>query len=149
MRHCLLVVLFVLGVSSCASLGPPYPDFINLTDSSPYPFSSAVRSGPYLFLSGQIGTKVVDGTPVLVPGGIEPETKQAFQNIKAVLEKANSSLDRVIKCTVMMADMAEWPKMNDVYAKFFPGKKPARSAFGATGLALNARVEIECIALVK
>jgi 2-iminobutanoate/2-iminopropanoate deaminase len=149
MRPYLLVVLLVIGASACASLGPPYPDYINLTDSSPYPFSSAVRSGPYLFLSGQIGTKVIDGKSVLVPGGIEAETKQAFANIKAVLEKGNSSLDRVIKCTVMMADMAEWPRMNDVYATFFPGKKPARSAFGATGLALGARVEIECLALVK
>jgi reactive intermediate/imine deaminase len=149
MRHCLFVILLGLGVSACASFGPPYPDFINLTDSSPYPFSSAVRSGPYLFLSGQIGTKLVDGKPVLVSGGIEAETKQTFENIKAILEKGNSSLDRVIKCTVMMADMAEWPKMNDIYATFFKGKKPARSAFGATGLALNARVEIECIALVK
>lgn len=149
MRRSLLVILLAIGVSSCATLGPPYPDFINVTEPWPYPFSSAVRSGQYLFLSGQIGTKVVDGKPVLVSGGIEAETKQVFENIKAILDKANSSLDRVLKCTVMMADMAEWPKMNDVYATFFPGKKPARSAFGATGLALNARVEIECIALVK
>ncbi|HEX5070547.1 MAG TPA: RidA family protein [Vicinamibacterales bacterium] len=144
-----MVILLAVGVSSCASLGPPYPDFINLTDPSPYPFSSAVRSGPYLFLSGQIGTKTEDGKAVLVSGGIEAETKQTFENIKAILAKANSSLDRVIKCTVMMADMAEWPKMNEIYTTFFPGKKPARSAFGATGLALGARVEIECIALVK
>ena len=151
MRHRLVLVLIFLAASvgACASLGPPYPDFINLTDSSLYPFSSAVRSGPYLFLSGQIGTKVVNGTPALVPGGIEAETKQTFENIKAILEKGNSSLDRVIKCTVMMADMAEWPKMNDIYATLFKGKKPARSAFGATGLALGARVEIDCIALVK
>jgi reactive intermediate/imine deaminase len=149
MRHFLLVILLAAGLSACASLGPPYPDFINVTEPWPYPFSSAVRSGPYLFLSGQIGTKVEDGKPVLVQGGIEVETKQTFANIKAILEKGNSSLDRVIKCTVMMADMAEWPKMNDVYTTFFPGKKPARSAFGATGLALGARVEIECIALVK
>lgn len=149
MRHILFIVLFAASATACASFGPPYPDFINVTEPWPYPFSSAVRSGPYLFLSGQIGTKVVDGKPVLVSGGIEPETKQTFANIKAILEKGNSSLDRIVKCTVMMADMAEWPKMNDIYATYFPGPKPARAAFGATGLALGARVEIDCIALVK
>jgi reactive intermediate/imine deaminase len=145
----LLLAGLVMVAASCASLGPAYPEFINVTEPWPYPFSSAVRSGPYLFLSGQIGTKVVDGKPVLVSGGIEPETKQTFANIKTILDKGNSSLDRIVKCTVMMADMAEWPKMNDIYATYFPGKKPARAAFGATGLALGARVEIECIALVK
>ena len=115
----------------------------------PYPFSSAVKVGNLLFLSGQIGTEVVNGAPKLVAGGIEPETKQTMENIKAILAKGNSSLDRVIKCSVMMADMAEWPKMNEIYATYFPGKKPARSAWGATGLALGAHVEIECLALVK
>lgn len=145
----LVLAALVTVAASCASLGPPYPEFINVTEPWPYPFSSAVRSGPYLFLSGQIGTKLVDGKPVLVSGGIEPETKQTFENIKAILEKGNSSLDRIVKCTVMMADMAEWPRMNEIYATYFPAKKPARAAFGATGLALGARVEIDCIALVK
>ena len=149
MRHIALAVVIAAAVTGCARPAPPDPEFINLTESSPYPFSSAVRAGDLLYLSGQIGTKVEDGKSVLVPGGIEAETRQTFANIKATLEKAGLSLDRVVKCTVMMADMAEWPKMNEVYTTFFPGKKPARSAFGATALALNARVEIECIALVK
>jgi reactive intermediate/imine deaminase len=102
-----------------------------------------------LYLSGQIGSEVVDGAPKLVAGGVEAETKQAFENIKAVLAKAGSSMDRVVKCSVMMADMAEWPRMNTIYATYFPGKKPARSAWGATGLALNARVEIECMAMAR
>lgn len=149
MRHLAFAIAIAAAAAGCARPAPPDPEFINLTDSSPYPFSSAVRAGDFLFLSGQIGTTVQDGKSVVVPGGIEAETRQIFANIKAVLEKANSSLDRVVKCTVMMADMAEWPKMNDVYTTFFPGKKPARSAFGATALALGARVEIECIALAK
>ena len=123
------------------------PQFINLVEPWPYPFSSAVRAGDMLYLSGQIGSEVVDGKPRLVSGGIDAETKQTLDNIKAILAKAGSSMDRVVKCSVMMADMAEWPRLNEIYATYFPGKKPARSAWGATGLALNARVEIECIAM--
>lgn len=115
----------------------------------PYPFSSAVRAGNLLFVSGQIGSEIVDGAPKLVSGGVEAETRQVMENIKATLAKGGSSLDRVVKCSVMMADMAEWPKMNVIYATYFPGKKPARAAWGANGLALGARVEIECTALVS
>jgi 2-iminobutanoate/2-iminopropanoate deaminase len=153
-RHLALVALttaLVLSGSAAAPLPqkPPSPEFINLVEPWPYPFSSAVRAGDLLFLSGQIGSEVVDGAPRLVAGGIEAETKQAFENIKAILARAGSSMDRVVKCSVMMADMAEWPRMNTIYATYFPGKKPARSAWGATGLALGARVEIECTALAR
>jgi enamine deaminase RidA (YjgF/YER057c/UK114 family) len=72
-----------------------------------------------------------------------------MDNIRDVLEKSGSSMAHVVKCTVFMADMAEWDAMNEVYTTFFPGNKPARSALGANGLALNARVEIECIAKAK
>jgi len=109
------------------------------------PFSEAVRVGWTLYLAGQIGT---DSTGHLVPGGIQPETRQVLTNISRVLQAHGSSLDRVVKCTVMMADMKEWPAMNQVYATFFPEHFPARSAFGTTGLARDARVEIECIATV-
>ena len=78
--------------------------------------------------------------------GIGPETRQTLTNIKNTLEANGSSMDRVFKCTVMLADIAEWPAMNEVYVTFFPGNKPARSAFGTSGLAMGARVEIECIA---
>ena len=128
-------------------LGGPPPEFINLVEPWPYPFSSAVRAGDFLFLSGQIGSEIVDGAPKLVAGGIEPETRQTLENIKTILAKAGSSMEKVVKCSVMIADMAEWPRMNTVYATYFPGRKPARSAWGANGLALGARVEIECIAL--
>lgn len=111
-----------------------------------FPFSEAVQVGPFLYLSGQIGTD--PETRQLVSGGIGPETRQTLDNIKSTVEKYGSSMDRVIKCTVFLADMAEWPAMNEVYATFFPENKPARSAMGASGLALEARVEIECIAVV-
>ena len=122
-------------------------EFIVPGDSWPYPFSPAVRAGGFLFLSGQIGTRMENGAVTLVPGGIEAETRQTMENIKEILTRNGSSLERVTKCTVMIADMSEWPRMNTVYATYFPGPKPARSALGANGLALNARVEIECIAL--
>ena len=110
------------------------------------PFSAAVRVGNVLYLSGQMGT--VDGKLELVSGGIEAETRQTLANMKAILERHGSSLDRVVKCTVMMADMSEWPAMNAVYVQHFPEHLPARSAFGAASLALGGRVEIECIATV-
>ena len=123
-------------------------EFLAPGDSSPYPFSPAVRAGGFLFVSGQIGAKMENGAMRLVPGGIEAETRQTMDNIRDILTRNGSSLDRVTKCTVMIADMSEWPRMNAVYATYFPGPKPARSALGANGLALGARVEIECIALV-
>lgn len=110
------------------------------------PFSEAVRVGDMLYLSGQLG---IDESRKIVPGGIGPETRQTMENIKAALERHGSSLDLVVKATVMMADMKEWPEMNKIYVTYFPNRLPARSAFGTTGLALGARVEIECIALVK
>jgi enamine deaminase RidA (YjgF/YER057c/UK114 family) len=97
-----------------------------------------------LYLSGQLGT---DSTGRLVPGGIGPETAQALANIRALLESHGSSLDRVIKCTAMLADMAEWGAMNQEYMPFFTAHRPARSAFGTTGLAMGARIELECTAL--
>ena len=111
------------------------------------PFSPAVQIGNLLFLAGQIGTPA-NAQGSVVPGGIKPETKQTMDNIKEVLEKVGSSLDRVVKCTVFMADMREWDAMNEVYTTYFPRNKPARSALGANGLALGARVEIECMAAV-
>ena len=111
------------------------------------PFSDVVRVGNTLYLAGKLGT---DSTGKLAPGGIAAETKQTLENIKAVLERNGSSMDHVVKCTVMLADMKEWADMNTVYTTFFKkDRMPARSAFGTTGLALNARVEIECIAILK
>lgn len=108
------------------------------------PFSEAVRVGDTLYLSGMLGVK--PGTMELVSGGIEAEARQAMENIRQVLGHYDLGLDDLVKCTVMMADIGEWGQFNQVYSTFFGEHYPARSAFGATGLGLNARVEIDCIA---
>lgn len=110
------------------------------------PFSSAVRVGNTLYLSGNIGN--IPGSINLAEGGIAGETRQTMDNISAVLREFGSSIDDVVKCSVFLADMAEWDAMNEVYKTYFKNP-PARSALGASGLALNARVEIECIAVTK
>ena len=115
------------------------------TENLNRPFSSAVRVDKLLFLSGQIGYDSEAGA--LAEGGIQAETRQTLENISQTLEDFGSSMDRVVKCTVFLADMSEWGAMNEVYVTFFPNK-PARSALGTSGLALDARTEIECIAVV-
>jgi len=109
------------------------------------PFSTAVRVGDLLFLSGQIGT--LPGTRQLASGGVAGETRQTMENIKTVLEFAGSSMDRVVKCTVFLLDIEDYAAVNEVYATYFPVDPPARSAMAASGLALGSQVEIECIAL--
>lgn len=111
------------------------------------PFSEAVRVGDTLYLSGQIGNR--PGTLELVPGGLEAEARQVMRNIATTLEAHGYRLDELVKCTVMLADMADWPAFNEVYRGFFTGHYPARSAFGANGLALGARVEVECLAVKR
>lgn len=110
------------------------------------PFSEAVRAGDLLFLSGMLGIR--PGTPGLVPGGIQPETRQALENIRAAAERHGASMERIAKCTVFLADVAEWAAMNEVYVEFFPAGKPARTALGVGGLPLGGRVEIECVAVI-
>jgi 2-iminobutanoate/2-iminopropanoate deaminase len=141
-----LGLLAVAGALACSGEPPrPAVQYLPMPGAARLPFSAAVRVGSMLYLSGQIGT---DTALKLVPGGIGPETRQTMENIRAVLRQSGATLDDVIRCTVMMADMSEWGAMNQVYAGFFPRHLPARSAFGATGLALGARVEIECVAVV-
>jgi reactive intermediate/imine deaminase len=107
------------------------------------PFSDAVRAGDVLYLSGALGNE--PGTMKLVGGGIEAETRQMMQNIARTLAQNDLSFDDVFKCTVMMADMSEWRAFNAVYLEYFkPDRLPSRSAFGTAGLALGARVEMEC-----
>jgi reactive intermediate/imine deaminase len=110
------------------------------------PFSSAVRVGNVLYLSGQIGNK--PGTRELADTGVAGQTRQTLENIKTVLAHAGSSLERVFKCTVFLSDIADYGKMNAVYATYFPKDPPARSTVAGSGLALGARVEIECLATV-
>jgi reactive intermediate/imine deaminase len=108
----------------------------------PLPFSEAVRVGRMLYLSGQIG--VLPGSMTVVPGGLHAEAKQAMDNIKGILERHGYSLDQVVKCTVMLTDMADWPAFNEIYVGYFPKNLPARSAIGASALAVGAHVEVEC-----
>jgi reactive intermediate/imine deaminase len=108
------------------------------------PFSEAVRVGDTLYLSGQIG--VLPGSMKLVPGGLEAEARQTLENIRTTLQAHGLGLGNVVKCTVMLADIAEWAAFNEIYKRFFTAPYPARSALGANGLALGARVEVECIA---
>jgi 2-iminobutanoate/2-iminopropanoate deaminase len=115
---------------------------------SPLPvFSPAVRTGNLVFLSGQIGNR--PGTLELVPGGIGPETEQTLSGIRTLLEELGLAMADVVKCTVFLADIADYQAMNEVYARFFPQDPPARSTLAASGLALGARIEIECIAAMR
>ena len=109
------------------------------------PFSPVVKVGNVLYLSGQIGN--VPGTRQLADTGIAGQTRQTMENIKRLLTAAGSGLDRVFKCTVFLVSMADYAPMNAVYASYFPKDPPARSAMAGSGLALGARVEIECLAL--
>ena len=109
------------------------------------PFSEAVQAGDTLYLAGQIGAP--PGKREVVPGGIDAQAKQVMDNIGDVLARRGLSHADLVKCTVMLADMADWPAFNTVYATYFrPGHYPARSAFGTSGLAYGAKVEVECIA---
>ena len=109
-------------------------------------FSPAVRVGDLLFLSGAIGT--IGEELRLIEGGVGPETRQTLRNIERVLGAAGATMTGVVKCTVFLADIADYAAMNEVYLEFFPSDPPARSAMAGSGLALGARVEIECIAAV-
>jgi len=111
------------------------PEYLNANPRAPY--SEGVRYGGLLFLSGKLGGGG--------ERGVQPETRIALESIQGALERFGSSVDRILKCTVFLADMAEWGAMNEVYAEFFPQNKPARTAVGA-GMSGAARVEIECIA---
>ncbi len=109
------------------------------------PFCSAVRVGDLIFVSGNIGNPA--GELKLVEGGIAAETRQALEHMEKALEAAGSSKARVVKCLVFLADMADFQAMNEAYGAFFDGHKPARSTVAVAGLAIDAKVEIECIAL--
>jgi len=111
------------------------------------PFPEGIRVGDLLFLSGVIGH--LPGEMRLSVGGIAAETRQALRNLRAVLRGQGLDLQHLVRCTVMLADIAEWPEFNKAYVETFGETPlPARSAFGCNGLALGARVEIECVAAI-
>ena len=157
---CCMVILcfgFVFSKGVCAqqdtSAGPAgrvEPEYLTspATTVLNRPFSEAVRVGNTLYLSGFTGR--TPGTNTIVPGGIHAETRQVMENIRGALDRYGSDFGHVVKCTVMLVDMKEWPAMNEVYRTYFPqDRMPARSAFAANGLAFGARVEIECLATIK
>ena len=148
MRIAILLLAAVAAAGTAAAAPKGKVEFLSSGKVLPnkLPFSEAVRVGDLVFLSGQVG--IAPGTMKVVEGGIKEETRQALENIKSTLSAHGYTMDELVKCTVMLADMAEWTAFNDVYKTFFTGHFPARSAFGANGLALGARVEVECIAAV-
>ncbi len=117
------------------------------TDKAPAavgPYSQGTRLGDFIFTAGQLG--LVPGTKEFAGPDIEAQTRQALENLKAVLEAGGSCLEHVVKTTVFLQDMGEFGRMNEVYAKFFPKNPPARSAVQVAALPLGGRVEIEAVA---
>jgi 2-iminobutanoate/2-iminopropanoate deaminase len=143
MRLCIAVIL----ACAAAPVAAQVPQVIHTANEpAGLPFSSAVRVGNVLFLAGQIGN--VPGTRQLADTGITGQTRAALENIKAILTAAGTTLDRVVKCTVFLSNMADYAAMNAVYATYFPKDPPARSAVAVNGLVFGARLEIECVAAV-
>jgi reactive intermediate/imine deaminase len=141
----LLAFAALVAVTTAQAAGPEY--FARaVTSGPPLPFSESVQVGDLLYLSGTIG--VAPGTTNVVAGGIVPEARRVMDNIKGIVEKHGGSIEQLVKCTVFLADMKEWPAFNDVYREYFKSHFPARSAFATNGLAYDARVEVECIAYV-
>lgn len=151
-----LILLLIIITSSC--VGPRTINYNNEpntqidfytsenTKKLDFPFSDATIVNNVIYVAGQVGN--IPGTNEVVPGGIKEETKQTMKNIEGVLTSLGSSMDKVFKCTCMLSDISEWGAMSEEYKKFFKkNRRPSRSAFAGTGLALGARVEIECWAI--
>lgn len=147
-RFVVMAWLVTGHIGTVALAGSDKPEFLSsaTTQERGYPFSDAVRAGDFLFLSGRVGDDQATGK--VVPGGIVPESRQVLQHIKETLQRNQASLADVVKCSVFLLDIAEWPAFNSVYKEFFKAPYPARSALAASGLALGARVEVECMAYV-
>ena len=122
-------------------------EIVSTTDapSAIGPYSQAIKAGGMVYVSGCIGLD--PATMKLVEGGIEPETMRVLQNLQAIVEAAGSSLEKVVKCTVLLRDMADFPKVNAIYAQFFTDSRPARACFAVAGLPMNVQIEIDCIAM--
>jgi 2-iminobutanoate/2-iminopropanoate deaminase len=143
-----LPVAFTLALGACAAPAAVQREVIAPPGASRLaPYSPAIRVGNLVFLSGQIG--LLPGTRDLASGGVAAETRQTLDNVRTVLAAAGLSPADVVKCTVFLADMADYDAMNTEYGRFFSTEPPARSAVGVNGLPLGARVEIECIARAR
>ena len=139
-----LMAMALLGVSVMVQAHPGIERIGEPTlNGQRLPFATAVRAGDTVYLSGAIGI----GPDGKLAEGMAAQARQAMDNLGAALKQAGLGWGEVVKCTVMLDDMADWPAFNQVYVTYFPdGKFPARSAFGADGLALGALLEVECIA---
>ena len=142
-----LFTLALLGACGMANAAGAKPSIERIgaptLNGQRLPFSSAVRVGDTVYLSGALGIRP-DGT---LPQGMEAQARLAMDNLGTALKSAGLGWGDVAKCTVMLDDMKDWPAFNKVYVTYFPdGQFPARSAFGTDGLALGALVEVECIA---
>jgi 2-iminobutanoate/2-iminopropanoate deaminase len=147
-RTVVIALALAGGSVMAATAPPPGTEYYPVTDmpaSMNLPFSEAVRVGRMLYVSGTVG---VDKSGKLVEGGIAAEAKQAMDNIAATLSRHGSSFDQVVQCTVVLADIKDWPAFNDVYRRYFTTHFPSRMAFAAAGLALGAHVEVQCNATV-
>lgn len=119
----------------------------SLFEEKNLPLSDVVRVGNLMFVSGNLGIDFSTEDLALVPGGITEETRQALRNIDDTLKRNGSSINNVVKCTIFMGDMEEWPALNKVWPEFFSENYPARTAIQAGKLWHDAAVEIECIAV--
>ena len=147
------IVLIAAAVASINAMAGPvapssaeYYPVADLPASMNLPFSEAVRVGGILYLSGTIGT---DKSGKLVSGGMAAEAKRAMDNIGATLTRHGSSFDKIVQCTVALADIKDWPAFNEVYRRYFTGHFPSRMAFATAGLALGAQVEVQCNATIS
>lgn len=136
----------MIQISSKSTLGIEHFNSLEFSRTG-LPFSEMVRVDNMLYLSGQMGT--LPGTMALVEGGVVEQARQALRNIQHALQTHGYCLLNVVKCTVMLADMADWPAFNRVYCEFFKAPYPARSAFGVSALALGSALEIEVIATIS
>jgi 2-iminobutanoate/2-iminopropanoate deaminase len=147
----LFALLLVVAVPALAE-GPAKPakssrKQVLVPGGGSSPLSAVVRAGDLIFVSGQLG--FTPGSRDLVPGGVGPETQAALENVARNLTKAGLGMEDVVKCTVFLADIADFETMNGVYRKFFATDPPARSTIAAGGLVAKAKVEIECIAVTR
>jgi 2-iminobutanoate/2-iminopropanoate deaminase len=120
------------------------------TDRAPRsksPLSQAIRFGDLLFVSGQVAADPESGQPV--EGGIREQTERVLENLNAVLEAGGSSLEDVLKTTCFLTDMADFAAFNELYSRYFPGRRPARSTVGVAGLAGTYIVEVEAVAVIR
>ena len=141
----LAAALVLAAFDVAAATQTEFYERANQAPGTKLPFSEAVRAGDTLYLAGELG---IDASGKLAAGGIKAESKQMMDNIGATLARHGSSFDRVVTCTVALADIGEWAAFNEVYRGYFKDHFPARMAYAASGLALNARVEMQCVAVV-